>query len=98
MAALKGAFLYFDAGLLGGLPNIVVFQFNPDRVSRTPTRIGRVPADDGSGTSDSGQTPGAPTETINLTLRLDASDQRAELNPIAIASGILPALSALELL
>ena len=75
MAALKGAFLYFGAGLLGGLPNIVIFQFNPERVSRTPTRIGRVPSDDGSGTSDAGQTPGQPTETMSLTLRLDATDR-----------------------
>jgi len=36
MATLKGAFLNFGAGLLGALPNIVVFQFNPTQVSRTP--------------------------------------------------------------
>ena len=37
MVALKGAFLSFGAGLLGALPNIVVFQFNPVDVTRTPT-------------------------------------------------------------
>jgi hypothetical protein len=37
MAYLKGAFINLGAGLLGDLPNIVVFQFNPDRVTRTPT-------------------------------------------------------------
>ena len=31
MAALKGAFINLGAGLLGALPSIVVFQFNPDR-------------------------------------------------------------------
>jgi hypothetical protein len=40
----------------------------------------------------------APTESLGFSLRLDATDQLAATNPIAITSGILPALSALELL
>jgi hypothetical protein len=39
MAALKGAFIKLGGGLLGALPNIVVFQFNPDRVTRTPRLV-----------------------------------------------------------
>ena len=42
--------------------------------------------------------PGPPVETFSFTLRVDATDQLARSNPLAAASGILPALSALELL
>jgi hypothetical protein len=98
MAALKGAFIDLGAGILGGLPNIIVFQFNPDKVTRTPARVQPPPRDDGSGTHNASQTPGQPGESISFTLRLDATDQLAQANPIAIASGILPGLSALELL
>jgi len=98
MAALKGAFIDLGAGILGGLPNIIVFQFNPDKVTRTPSRVQPPPRDDGSGTHDASQTPGQPGESISFTLRLDATDQLAQANPIAVASGILPGLSALELL
>lgn len=98
MAALKGAFINFGAGLLGALPNIVVFQFNPDKVSRTPTRAQPPPPTDGAGKRSSQQQPGLPPETISFMLRLDATDQLANSNPLAITSGILPTLSALELL
>jgi hypothetical protein len=98
MGALKGAFINLGAGLLGALPNIVVFQFNPDKVTRTPKLVQPPPQDDGSGTHNSGQQPGQPSESYSFTLRVDATDQLASSNPIAAASGVLPALSALELL
>ena len=78
MAALKGAFIDLGAGILGGLPNIIVFQFNPDKVTRSPTRAQSPPRDDGSGTHDSSQTAGQPAEGISFTLRLDATDQLAQ--------------------
>jgi hypothetical protein len=98
MGTLKGAFINFGAGLLGALPNIVVFQFNPDRVTRTPNMVQPPPRDDGSGTHNASLQPGQPSETYSFTLRIDATDQLAGSNSIAAASGILPTLSALELL
>jgi hypothetical protein len=98
MGALKGAFINFGAGLLGALPNIVVFQFNPEKVTRTPTLVQPPPRDDGSGTHDASLQPGQPSETYSFSLRVDATDQLAESNPLAAGSGILPTLSALELL
>jgi len=98
MAALKGAFINLGAGVLGALPNIVVFQFNPDRMTRTPKLV-RPPAPDaGAGQKNTNEQPGKPSESISFTLRIDASDQLASGNPIAAASGILPTLSSLELL
>src|SRR6266705_954517 len=95
---LKGAFINLGAGLLGALPNIIIFQFNPLRVSRTP-RLVQPPRDaNGSGAMDATQQAGEPSESYSFSLRIDATDQLASSNPIAVASGILPALSALELL
>jgi hypothetical protein len=98
MTVLKGAFINLGAGLLGGLPNIVIFQFNPERVSRTPRLAQPTRPAVGTGQVDATQQVSAPSESFSFTLKLDASDQLAESNPIAAASGILPALSALELL
>jgi hypothetical protein len=98
MPALKGAFISLGGGLLGALPNIVVFQFNPDRITRTPALAQAPTASTGAGNCDARQQPGQPGETISFTLRLDATDQLASSNVIAAASGILPTLSALELL
>jgi hypothetical protein len=98
MAALKGAFINIGAGLLGALPNIVVFQFNPERVTRTPTLSHQPPRADGTGNHPATQQPDKPAESLSFSLRLDASDQLAQSNPIAAASGILPTLSAIELL
>jgi hypothetical protein len=98
MAALKGAFINLGAGILGLLPNIVIFQFNPERVTRTPKLIQPPAPPKGSGATDSTQQPGDPSESYSFTLKLDAADQLAQGNSIANSSGILPALSALELL
>lgn len=98
MAALKGAFIKLDAGVLGKLPSVIVFQFNPAQVTRKPTLV-RVPTkSDGSGKKPAVLQPDEPSESISFTLRLDATDQLAQGNPIAATSGILPTLSALELL
>ena len=96
MPHLKGAFIDAGAGILGGLPNIVVFQFNPDRVTRTPTLVFPPQPADGAGPRDATQQPGQPTEVVSFMLRVDASDQLAAFNPIAVGAGVLPALSAIE--
>ena len=98
MGTLKGAFLSFSGGALGPLPNIVVFQFNPETVTRTPSMPLPPPLPTNAGAAIAEDQPCLPGESISFTLRLDASDQLAQSNPIAAASGILPTLSAIELL
>jgi hypothetical protein len=53
---------------------------------------------DGSGKRPASQQPDEPSQSISFSLRVDATDQLAQSNPIAAGSGILPTLSALELL
>jgi hypothetical protein len=98
MAYIKGAFINLGAGLLGDLPNIVIFQFNPERVSRTPSLAQPPDIPFGAGFVNARQQASGPTESYSFTLNLDASDQLAAVNTIALTTGILPALSALEML
>jgi hypothetical protein len=98
MAALKGAFLNFGSGLSGTLPNIVVFQFNPTQISRTPAVQRRPQPCTYSGATSAKQQPCPPSESMNFTLRIDATDLLAQGNPITATRGILPTLSALEML
>jgi hypothetical protein len=98
VAVLKGAFASFGAGLLGALPNIVVFQFNPERMTRSPRMVQPPPIPPGEGQTNAQQVPGEPSEAITFTLKIDASDALAQKNPIAVASGVLTTISALELL
>ncbi|HYK05708.1 MAG TPA: hypothetical protein VE974_28420 [Thermoanaerobaculia bacterium] len=98
MAVLKGAFIRLDNDLLGGLPVVVVFQFNPEKIGRTPS-LQPLPMPEGSPTpTNAREVATQPMEAINFQLRLDCTDQLAAGNPLAVSSGILPTLSALELL
>lgn len=101
---LKGAFV--DSYLLAFPPLVVSFQFNPEQITRRrsvtvqvpPSREGReettTPADE-PGCS---QTITTAPETISMDIRLDATDGLEAGDPIAAEFGVLPALSALELM
>jgi len=97
MPTLKGAFLKFDGGPLSR-PSVIVFQINPVTVSRTPSLAQTDVTPENAKPENPRQIVAAPTEAFSFNLRLDATDQLAARNPIAITNGILPALSALELL
>jgi hypothetical protein len=79
------------------LPRIVVFQYNPDTVTRVLTP--RVPAAGaGKPAADAHRIWGAPVEKITLTVEIDAADQLETGDPVAATKGIAPQLSALEML
>jgi len=98
MPVLKGAFIKLDAGLLGFAPDVIIFQFNPETVSRNPSLAFPTPPAEGSGPRNVNEQPAEPTESLGFALRLDATDALVSGDPVAGATGILPALSALELL
>jgi hypothetical protein len=88
---LRGAIVAVDRS--SPLSRIVVFQYNPDEVSRTIQ-----PREGGGSGNESRRAWGAPSESISMTVELDATDQLEAGDPLAAASGILPALSVLEML
>jgi hypothetical protein len=103
---LRGLLVEYGTDLLGPIPNVVVFQFNPEKLERSL----RPPSDSSAAQSDSDtQSPtpdepnrggaGSPTETLTLTAHFDASDDLGENNARSIVPrmfGVGPQLVALE--
>lgn len=90
---LKGALVEYGSNLLGPLPNVVIFQFNPENLSRAIHIPTRPAAGISRETNQSGE---PPVENINLTAHFSAADQLNKDNPLARMFGIGPQLAALE--
>jgi hypothetical protein len=100
---LKGALVSFPSHFLGPVPNVIVFQYNPEQLSRTLTdRRPQQQATEerGSAREEAYRVTGPPVETINITVDLDAADQLSEpeFHPHTVQFGLHPALAALEML
>ncbi len=91
---LKGALIGLDP--MNPLASVVVFQYNPDTMTRRlePRTMGG----EGGDRSEAFRLTGPPKETITLAVEVDAADQLEQGDPIAVASGVTPALAALEML
>lgn len=92
---LPGAIVAVDPSSL--LSRLVVFQYNPDEVTRTLTPRS-APGSGGSGASNTHRLWGAPTETISLSLDLDAADGLETGDPVAVTVGVAGRLAGLEML
>ena len=94
---LKGALVVFGAPV--PVPtNLIVFQFNPDEMRRTFRQAATAGEDADRRRSGGTRRVRPPVESFTITVELDAADQLEDSNPIAVATGIHPALAALELL
>ena len=90
---LKGALIGVDP--LNPLGSVVVFQYNPDTMTRKlEPRAVAAEGDRG----EAFRLTGAPKETITLSIEIDATDQLEQANPLALATGIYPTLAALEIM
>lgn len=98
----KGALVVLNDPLVWKVPNIIIFQFNPEQLTRrlAPQVAGLQPEKPGQARPEEVKTPGPPLETITLKVELDAADQLEFplLHPHTVKLGIHPALAALELL
>jgi hypothetical protein len=96
---LRGAFVEFMETFLIPLPNVIIFQFNPEQIVHSWT-----PAQSAAGGEDGNPlaVSGPPGETFSFTLAMDASDMISDGSPVAVgiasASGIYTRLAALEML
>ena len=77
------------------IPNLVVFQYNPDQLTRS---IHPLTAGAEAERGDLLRLRGPAQETIQMDGEIDATDQLAATDPIATSTGILPQLSSLELM
>ena len=76
------------------LPTIIVFQYNPEEVSRSIQLRGA----QGGGRGESQRTSGPPQETLSFTVEIDAADQLEfpGENGATVAMGLHPVIAALE--
>lgn len=101
---IKGALVEFMQTFLLPLPNVIIFQFNPETMTHTWTQPES--AGGGGAGGQSGSNPlavrGVPGESFSFTIAMDSSDMIADGSPvaegIAKASGVYSRLAALEML
>lgn len=99
---LRGALAEYGDEFLGPIPNIVLFQFNPEQLART-MQI-QQPASMSSNrkqvrTREPAQTSAPPSEEITLTAKFSAADDLGEggaVSAIPRVYGIGPQIAALE--
>ena len=91
---LKGAIVSLDPNI--GIPTgIIMFQYNPDEVTRS---LRPQPVSPEPDRTEIFRLKGPPIETIRCTVEIDATDQLAASDPTTMTFGIQPQLAALELL
>jgi hypothetical protein len=90
---LRGALIEYGSDFLGPLPNVVIFQFNPETLTRTITVP---PRPTGAAPHETGQAGEPPLQRFTVKAEFDASDQISTGNVVSLAFGVGPSLAALE--
>ena len=92
---LKGAIARIDTA--GSMPKFIMFQYNPDTISRTLTPKYNTSNDSNV---ENFRLGGVPDEEITVSIEFDATDhlEHPEVNPVTALLGVNPQLSALETL
>jgi len=102
---LRGALVEYSGDFLGPIPNLVVFQFNPEELARTIN----IPAAPGAGNAASAKAAakaneaagvsGPPNESFTVTAKFSAADDLGKggaVSAIPRIFGIGPQIAALE--
>lgn len=96
---LRGVLVEYGANILGPIPNIVVFQFNPEQMTRTIT-IPQPPSTAAAQPRTENHTAAAPpSERFEITARFSAADDLGAggaVSAIPRLFGVGPQIAALE--
>lgn len=98
---IKGALVELIPTALVPIPNVIVFQFNPETMTHTWTQPEPSPAGPNASVTDPYAVTHEPGESFSFVLALDAADSIATGSvsaPLAEASGVYSRLAALEML
>ena len=90
---MRGALIEYGSDFLGPIPNIVIFQFNPETLSRTIKIPSRPNHDRDKNPSQAGD---PPTEQITLKASFSAADEMDKDKFLARQFGVGTRLAALE--
>lgn len=90
---MRGAMIEYGSDFLGPLPNVVIFQFNPESLTRT---IQIPPRPSGGAARETAQAGEPSIEKITLKAQFSAADGKGTGNILARTMGVGPRLAALE--
>lgn len=90
---LRGALIEYGTDLIGPIPNVVIFQFNPETLTRNLQIPERPDSSASRETSQAGETV---FETITFTAHFSAADMLKDDKVLARLFGVGPQLCALE--
>lgn len=96
---LRGALVEYKGAFPGPFPNIVIFQFNPEQVSRSIAISNGTENNTNRRHQETGVTAAPPLETLNLTALFSAADDLGAggvVSAIPRLFGVGPQLAALE--
>ena len=93
MPMLRGALIEYGAGLVGPIPNVVIFQFNPESLART-LQIPQRPS--GATQRETTQAGEKTFEKISFKAHFSAANMLADDKVLARLFGVGPQLCALE--
>lgn len=102
LVPLRGVLIEYGTQFLGPIPNIVVFQFNPEQMTRTIAVPPRRTEPDASGARpqrETDATVGPPVESFSITAHFSAADDLGAggaVSAIPRLFGVGPQLAALE--
>ena len=98
---LKGALVSFMPTFLGSLPNVIIFQFNPESMVHTWTQPEEVKAADAKTPANPMAVKGFPGEQFSFTIAMDSNDSIADggaPGALAEVSGVYSRVAAIEML
>jgi hypothetical protein len=94
---MRGALVQLAEDVIGVVPNIIPFQYNPETVTRAVQPWNPFEVDQ---TNRGAQAPTVqpydPEETYSFSLELHAADGLADGDPLVIASGVAARIAALR--
>jgi hypothetical protein len=93
MTLLRGALIEYGTSLIGPIPNVVIFQFNPESLSRT---LQIPPRPTGATQRETTQAGEKTFEKITFKAHFSAANMLDEGKVLAELFGIGPQLAALE--
>ena len=99
---MRGALVEYSGQFLGPVPNLVIFQFNPESISRTITIPGATTANNSAANRprrESATTEAPAVESFTLTAHFSAADDLGAGGAVSAVPrlfGVAPQLAALE--
>jgi hypothetical protein len=96
-AVITGAFVQLIEDIIGVVPKIITFQYNPEASTRCVEPWNPFEVDQTNrGAQAPTVQPYSPQETFSFSLELHAADGMEVGNPLAVGTGVAPTLAALQ--